>query len=371
MIFRAPRGARVLVAGIMVWSVLLTPNALASDPTVTALNSSTVSENADTSHTKNGISVAPVVGYDPTFSFVYGAAFFYRADRFAFGTDFNLNFKNVYQFHVHVDHRFADDWEYQIHSTSNKGFDPYYGEGGETLVSDFTHIWGLKSSTRAKIIYHTSKIFSVGAYGDVRLMDEGPSPTGAFTRFFPDETTLGIGLCAEIDTRDNIQDTRNGFRFTLDATYLPHQFSTLSALEDVGQVEGSFVVYKQILDEVIPDTIAAFQVMGGMSLGNPSYMYRYTLGGADQLKGYLDNRFRGKKYYLQQTELRFPIWKLFSGAATLGFGDITDTSFTNPKLSYGIGLRIGLPPDWVSKVRIDVAWGRDQYGFFVNFGQTF
>jgi outer membrane protein assembly factor BamA len=111
--------------------------------------------------------------------------------------------------------------------------------------------------------------------------------------------------------------------------------------------------------------------MGGYSVGEPTYMYRFALGGANQLNGYLDNRFRGREYYMQQTELRFPIWKLFSGVGSLGFGDITDTKFTNPKLAYGIGLRIGLPPDWVNKIRIDFAFGRDQAGIFANFGQTF
>lgn len=100
-------------------------------------------------------------------------------------------------------------------------------------------------------------------------------------------------------------------------------------------------------------------------------MFKYRLGGTDGLAGYYDNRFRGKKYYLQNTEIRYPIWKLFSGALSLSFGDITDESFTNPKLAYGFGIRIGLPPDWVSKIRIDFLYGRDQYGLFVDFGDTF
>jgi outer membrane protein assembly factor BamA len=111
--------------------------------------------------------------------------------------------------------------------------------------------------------------------------------------------------------------------------------------------------------------------MGGIGIGTPNYMYKFRLGGSGTMRGYLENRFRGQKYYAQQTELRFPIWKLFSGAAFLGFGDATDSSFTNAKMAYGGGIRIGLPPDYVSKVRIDVGFGRDSSGVYADFGQAF
>ncbi len=341
--------------------------ALASDPTATAQTNSAVVEDSK----KGGISIAPVVGYDPTFKFVFGGAFFYETEGLSLGTDFNLNFKEVYQLHINLSHRFSDDWEYQFHSGITKGFDPYYGEGGETRPEDFTHLWGIKNSSKLKLVYHTSKIFALGVFTDLRIRTEEAHKGETFARRAPDETSGAVGMSAEVDTRDSVRNPQNGFRFTVDATYMPSKFSTLATLKDSGQIEGSFIVYKEILDDVIPETIAAFRVMGGYSLGEPSYMYRYALGGANQMNGYGDNRFRGKQYYLQQTELRFPIWKLFSGATSLGFGDATDTKFTNPKLCYGIGLRIGLPPDWVSKIRIDVGFGRDGSGIFANFGQTF
>ena len=126
--------------------------------------------------------------------------------------------------------------------------------------------------------------------------------------------------------------------------------ATVNPLE-FAQIEGNFIVYKEVLEGVLPEVIAAFSVAGGCSLGEPTDRYRYRLGGPNILRGYNVNRFRGDDYYLQQTELWCPLWKLFGGAACVGFGDAGDNQFTNPKLAYGVwrmaygvGLRIGLPP---------------------------
>lgn len=360
---------RLLGGTLLILSWLVASESQASDPIATSQINSGAPEGGDNS--KDGISVAPVVGYDPAYGFVFGGAFFYQKDTFGFGTDFNLNFKQVYQLHLHLAHRFHEKWEYQLHSSTTKGFDPYFGEGGETDVNAFTHLWGVRSSESIKLLYHPAKILKVGTFANLRLRTEEPGETEPFVRHHPDETTPGFGLFSDLDTRTNTQDPKNGFRFVLDFTYVPGQLSSLPGLQDFGQIEGSFIVYKEILEEVIPDATAAFRLMGGYSIGHPTYMYRYALGGANQLHGYLDNRFRGEKYYLQQSELRFPIIKPVGGVLLLGFGDTTDTEFTNPKLSYGFGIRIGLPPDWISKLRIDFDFGRDQSTISANFGQTF
>ena len=318
-----------------------------------------------------GSSVAPVVGYDPTYKLVLGGAYFYNLPTFSIGVDVNTNFKRVYQAHLSLSHRFAPEWEYGLRSSVTQGFDPFYGEGGETLVGDYLQLWGLRMGHRFHVAYKPSGILSFGAFGDGRYRTEVNEFGGAPTpRRFPDERTLGLGGFWKIDTRKERRNPTEGFVFGVAATYVPRQLSTV-ARNDFGQLESDFIVYKAILDEVIPDVIAAFHLMAGYTIGDPTYEFEYRLGGAGRLRGYLDNRFRGKKYYLQQTELRFPIWKLFSGAAFLGFGDATNGNFTNPKLAYGLGLRIGLPPDWISRVRIDWGFGRDQNGIFADFGHTF
>ena len=318
-----------------------------------------------------GHSIAPVVGYEPTYRFVFGAAYFYEQERFSFGTDFNLNFKKVYQLHANISQRIGEKFEYSFRTGVTKGFDPYYGEGGETDPAAFRRLWGINSNSKMQLTLHLSDIFSVGLFGDFRTHDEDPEEGEPFVREKPNERTGAAGLALQVDARPSKERPTDGFKFNVDVLYSPAQFSTLAASEPFAQIDGSFIVYKEIIEEVIPEVIAAFRLKGGYSLGTPSYMYKFRLGGSDELPGYHTNRFRGKQYYMQQTELRFPIWKMFGGAGFLGFGDATDSNFTNAKMAYGAEIRIGLPPDWVSKIRIDVGFGRDESGVFADFGQSF
>lgn len=320
-----------------------------------------------------GHSVAPVVGYEPVFKFCYGAAYFYQHRDYSLGVDVNTNFNQVYQLHSQASARFNINWEIGYKVAITKGFDPYYGEGGETRPEDFTRLWGLRSINRLYVAYKPTEIFSFGPFVDFRAHEEQPNgaPT-AFNRVAPSERTFGVGLFQKIDTVSNKKgEVKDGFVFTTLFTYVPSSFTSEKTQRDFGQIEGEYIVYKEILEGYIPDVVAAFHVLGGMTIGKANYIYKYRLGGSGTLRGYLDNRFRGEKYYAQQTELRIPIWKLFSAAAFLGFGDATDNTFTNPKMAYGGGIRIGLPPDYVSKIRIDVGFGRDSSGVYADFGQAF
>lgn len=319
-----------------------------------------------------GHSVAPLVGYEPTFGFVFGGAYFYSAPRISFGTDVNTNFKQVYQLHSHFINRPAMRWEYGLKLGITQGYDPFYGQGGETKPGDFARLWGVNSSNRIHMAYKPTSILSLGAFVDGRIRTERAgdgSPKAG--RQFPDETSFSLGIFQKIDTRDRREDPKEGFVFGTEVSLAPGAMSSVAGRPSFTQLSGDFIVYKEILNGVIPDVIAAFQVMGGTTFGQPGYLYNYRLGGANALRGYLENRFRGKKYYMQQTELRFPVLQPLSAAGFIGFGDITDDSFTNPKMAYGVGIRIGLPPDYVSKIRIDMGFGRDQTGVFANFGQTF
>jgi len=231
-------------------------------------------------------------------------------------------------------------------------------------------LWGYHGHSKLQIGTRISPIYSVGIFGDVRYRSEEKGEGSPEQRVYADENTVGLGIFHEIDTRDNQRSPRDGFVFRNDIVFVPRGFSNQGAATFT-QFNANFIVYKEILNELVRDVIAAFQLDGGYTIGDPTYMFKYRLGGVDRLRGYHENRFRGKAYYMQQTELRFPIWKLFSGAAFLGFGDTAERVFTFAKMSYGIGLRIGLPPDYVSKIRIDYGVGQDQAGIFADFGHTF
>ena len=67
--------------------------------------------------------------------------------------------------------------------------------------------------------------------------------------------------------------------------------------------------------------VLAFRARAGFIQGDAPYSQLFTLGGADSLRGYEDDQFRGKKMYNATLEFRFPIVKKVSGVL---FGDIGD-----------------------------------------------
>lgn len=320
-----------------------------------------------------GHSIAPVIGYDPTYGVVVGGAYFYAGPRLKYHVDANTNFQRVYQLHTSFRHQFAELFEVGWRGNLTRGFDPYYGQGGDTKVTDYVQIWGLNTDSHLHLGIRLSPYVMVGVFGDFRTRNEdlkGPkNPAG---RVAPDERTLGVGLFQRIDTRKDGVGTsaKDGFSLGTQLTYVPEAFTSVPNKSFV-QIEGDFIVYKQMFNEVIDDVIAAFCLKGGYTVGDPTYAFNYRLGGTNTLRGFLENRLRGKKYYLQQTELRFPVVHPVGIVFFMGFGDATDTTFADAKMTYGTGLRIGLPPDWVSQVRLDFGFSKDQWGFFANFGQVF
>lgn len=51
--------------------------------------------------------IAPVLGYEPTYRFVYGAAYFIQSPKFSLSVDVDTNIKKVYQGHLNVHQEFG------------------------------------------------------------------------------------------------------------------------------------------------------------------------------------------------------------------------------------------------------------------------
>jgi outer membrane protein insertion porin family len=112
-------------------------------------------------------------------------------------------------------------------------------------------------------------------------------------------------------------------------------------------------------------------VVLGFSSGNPGYLFRYRLGGVDELRGYGDNRFRGKDEAVAQEELRWRINRWISFNSSVDAGDIGDDDFRQLKATWQLGMRVGLPPDAKQKLRLDYGVGADQMTLQAQFGEVF
>jgi outer membrane protein assembly factor BamA len=173
------------------------------------------------------------------------------------------------------------------------------------------------------------------------------------------ENTFGVGLQLHADHRNVKNNPSFGW----------YQNLSLKAFERFGLIDADLRLFQHVVAE---ELVVAYQLAGGVAIGEPSYLGQFRLGGTDRLRGFYENRFRGSKYYLQQTEIRFPIFKAIGGASFLEFGEVSNVpEFKAPSVSYGVGLRVGLPPDYVAKIRLDVAFSKDQQGVFLDFGHPF
>jgi outer membrane protein assembly factor BamA len=211
-----------------------------------------------------------------------------------------------------------------------------------------------------------------GAYAflrDLHTADIDAASNGAEGAI--DGHAAGARLELVHDDRDSEFSTRRGGRAVLWAEGWLLQGGQVEPRGRAGaSVARFFALYA-------PDLVLATRLEGGASLGNRAYATSFSLGGADLLRGYLANRFRGDAFLAATLELRFPIWSFVSGVAFADAGrvfryhDESDLTARPLAVAGGGGLRFGLPPDWLIKLRFDLGFSRDQWGLFFKFNEAF
>ena len=119
--------------------------------------------------------------------------------------------------------------------------------------------------------------------------------------------------------------------------------------------------------------ILALRVRAGFSSGNIPLSERYSLGGANSIRGYESGDFKGHEMFLGNVELRIPIDENISIVAFYDTGMAWDKErgakfdFSDLVDSPGIGVRVKTP---LGNIRVDVAKG-DETQFHFGFGEMF
>lgn len=170
------------------------------------------------------------------------------------------------------------------------------------------------------------------------------------------------------DSRDNIYDPKRGKRVSATVQWAGHG---LGGDFDYYKFTGEYRNYKAIGN----NQVIAFRARLGWAQGDVPYSALYTLGGADTLRGFEDDQFRGKKMYNATLEYRVPIFNKVTGVLFTDMGDAWDAPhviwYDDDKsfnISVGAGVRISTP---IGPIRLDYGVSKDDNKFHFSFGGQF
>ena len=322
-----------------------------------------------------GYAGVPIVGYDDKSGWLYGGAGFVYSDEEP-GVNAGLfavsNFNDFYSTTLNFEQR-MNAWLFAFHGLAERSFDNYYGEGDLTSTNNSFFIAMVHFEAKPSLMYRFLRHFRAGIYDDYRSRTEegtvrsGAAEPGDPKRLFPDENTNALGFHMEWDTRDKIINTRKGDFFQFNITDAPAGWTSWPGSNGFVQAQVDLRRFRTIFRHV---TLGS-RFMAALTEGMPTYLFNYRLGGLDALRGYEDNRFRGKDFSVIQEEIRWYLIKWLSVNVSTDLGDIGDGSFHQAKITEQAGIRVGLPPDWVQKMRIDLGYGFDQNTFQIQFGEIF
>jgi outer membrane protein insertion porin family len=102
---------------------------------------------------------------------------------------------------------------------------------------------------------------------------------------------------------------------------------------------------------------------------------RFSMGGADTLRGYKDDQFRGNSMLRGTVEYRVPLVKKVQGVLFVDSGYAWDKRYDEKnfdlgliKVGYGLGMRINSP---LGPIKLDYGRGENGGRFHFSFGGQF
>ncbi len=257
-----------------------------------------------------------------------------------------------------------------------------YNEGRNTPKSDSTTAYErLWWQINPQIVYRLRKNFYAGLnidFNQTLSKDENPKMKADpyYIKFGDNNFNSGLGLVVLYDSRDVPVNAWKGVYLRLEPTF----YGSYLGSDNVYQVYD--LDYRQYL-KIFKRTgsTLAWQIRLRISNGNVPWAELSQLGSPFDFRGYIWGRYRDRDMQYNLVEYRymfkgknpFTEYKIsrhgivgWVGVGTVGNG-IND--FVNWLPNYGIGYRFEVQPRM--NLRIDVGFGNDSEGIYVNFNEAF
>ena len=177
---------------------------------------------------------------------------------------------------------------------------------------------------------------------------------------------FGPGINLIYDSRDNINNARSGWLAAVQQRFFARFLGNDYAF---GSTEVQLAGY----GKVWKGGIIAGKIHGRFTYGNTPWTMLPTFGGSHSMRGYYEGRFRDKNETDLTLELRQQVWRRNSVVAWIGAGTVF-RSFRELRKreilpNFGVGYR------WEFKnrvnLRLDLGFGRDDFGLVFNVNEAF
>ena len=310
----------------------------------------------------NQLTFSPIFAYDPVYQSILGIALFSYPDQEETKLGGNVfrqgSVMGTWDGYVRLsameNRTYLDRRQRELSVSLNNFFDYEFPEGS----SQYNRYdrWQTRINSEWSLPISDSTAWS-WLYG-VSLEAERHDRDGNTTKGYP---SVGV----ERDRRDRSMNTRFGDVLSSRISVLPDALHSQSIDEAGWRWQADYRHYQPILAH----SVLASRLEVEASDGD---VFVSSVGGSNQLRGFVEERYEGKMKVAGQLELRFPIWKWIAGATFIETGQIKTHSEWRTLSNGGVGLRFGLPPDGAVLLRFDygIADNGDNE-VFVNFNQAF
>ncbi|MBK7525139.1 MAG: BamA/TamA family outer membrane protein [Saprospiraceae bacterium] len=275
----------------------------------------------------------------------------------------NYTLKNQWLFIVPFElYKKNQKWKYKGELAYNIFFYNYYGIGTHSLSKNRETYDAEFPRFRLDVLRSYRKFFfglryrfdhfQIDKIKENGLLQDD-NPTG-----ISGGTTSGLGILLQYDSRDFIQFPTKGM-------YAESQLYTNSAATGSNFRFTRFSASVSTFHKISKDCILAnYGYIISNSKGLPFFEMAY-IGNPVSGRGFQDRRFIDRSLFTLQSELRFPVYRRFSGVTFANLSwispDFQSYVLRQNHPSFGAGLRFKISKKYRARLRIDYAFARDVF----------